>query len=125
MTIARSTGGNVNFPPNRRRPPAKRHYEKALRLESSPDKRLAAMLQTAPCSVAVSGNQLKVTYLQRIGADLTVQSSTDLAGGFTATASPAKSDPQPADVTSGYEQYEVSVTPVSGRAFLRIRAIQP
>ena len=76
-------------------------------------------------SVTSAGGQLRVTYLQRIGADFTVQTSTDLPGGFAGTVTPTKTDPQPIDVPAGYEQFEAMVPPVNGRVFLRIRAIQP
>lgn len=75
-------------------------------------------------SVGSSNGQLCVTYLQRIGADLTVQSSTDLTGGFLATVTASKTESQ-SDVPAGYEQYEATVTPVNGRAFVRIRGTQP
>jgi hypothetical protein len=74
--------------------------------------------------VGSSNGQLRVTYLQRIGAELTVQSSTDLAGGFPVTVIATKTDSQ-ANVPAGYEQYEATVTPANGRAFMRIRATQP
>jgi len=76
-------------------------------------------------SVASAGGQLRVTFLQRIGADLTVQSSADLTGGFPGTVAATKTDPQPGDVPAGYEQYEAAISPVNGRVFLRVRATQP
>jgi len=76
-------------------------------------------------SVASAGGQLRVTFLQRIGADLTVQSSTDLTGGFPGTVAAKKTDPQPGDVPAGYEQYEAAISPVNGRVFLRVQATQP
>ena len=76
-------------------------------------------------SISSAGGQFKVTYLQRIGAELTVQTSGDVAVGFGGTATPAKTNPQPGDVSAGYEQYEVTVAPVNGRMFLRVGATQP
>jgi len=76
-------------------------------------------------SVASAGGQLRVVYWQRIGADFTVQTSTDLPGGFAGTVTSTKTDPQPIDVPASYEQFEATVTPVNGRVFLRVRAIQP
>jgi hypothetical protein len=76
-------------------------------------------------SVGSANGQLRVTYLQRKGANFTVQTSSDLASGFSATASPSLTSPQPGDISSDYEQYEVTIPPVNGRAFLRIRATQP
>jgi len=76
-------------------------------------------------SVAPTGGQLRVVYWQRLGADFTVQTSTDLPGGFAGTVTSTKTDPQPIDVPAGYEQFEATVTPLNGRVFLRIRAVQP
>jgi hypothetical protein len=76
-------------------------------------------------SVSSSGGQLTVVYWQRKGADLAVQTSSDLAAGFNGSATPTKSDPQPGEVTGDYEQYEAAVPAVNGRVFLRIRAVQP
>ncbi len=76
-------------------------------------------------SVGSANGQLRVTYLQRIGADLTVQSSTDLTGGFPGIVQATKTNPQPGDVPAGYEQYEAEISPVNGRVFLRVRATQP
>lgn len=75
-------------------------------------------------SVASAGGQLKVVYWQRIGADFTVQTSTDLPGGFPGTATATKTESQ-SNVPAGYEQYEATVPSTNGRAFLRIRATQP
>lgn len=76
-------------------------------------------------SVAVTGNQLKVTFLQRIGTELAVQTSANLVTGFNGTVTPAKTDPQPNDVPADYEQYEAVVNGLNGRAFLRILSVQP
>ena len=76
-------------------------------------------------SVASAGGQLKVVYWQRIGGDLTVQTSTDLSAGFPGIVEATKTNPQPGDIPAGYEQFEATVLPVSGRVFLRIRTTQP
>jgi DNA/RNA endonuclease G (NUC1) len=76
-------------------------------------------------SVGSANGQLRVTYLQRIGADLTVQTTTDLSAGFPGTVEATKTNPQPADIPAGYEQYEATISSTNGRAFLRMRAIQP
>jgi hypothetical protein len=75
--------------------------------------------------ISSAGGQLKVVYWQRKGADLAVQTSSDLGAGFNGSATPAKSDPQPGEVPGDYEQYEATVPAVNGRVFLRIRAVQP
>ncbi|MBJ7259078.1 MAG: DNA/RNA non-specific endonuclease [Chthoniobacterales bacterium] len=75
--------------------------------------------------ITAGSGQMKITYLQRIGASFTVQSTTDVASGFTSTVTPVLSAPQPGDIPSGYEQYEATVTGPGGRAFLRILSVQP
>ena len=75
--------------------------------------------------ITATGGNLNVTYLQRIGSDLTVQASSDLSAGFGTTASSTLTIPQPADVPVGYEQYEVSLPTTGGRAFLRILSTSP
>jgi hypothetical protein len=75
--------------------------------------------------ISSASGQLRVVYWQRKGADLAVQTSSDLGAGFNGSATPAKSDPQPGEVPGDYEQYEATVPAVNGRVFLRIRAVQP
>ena len=67
---------------------------------------------------------IKIIYLQRSGVTYTIKSATDLAGGFTATVTPAKSSPQPSGLPSGYEQYEATLT-APDRGFLKVEAVVP
>lgn len=63
----------------------------------------------------------KITYLQRSGVTYVVKSATDLGGGFDGTVDPVRSDPQPADVPAGYEQWEATM-PAGSRGFLKVEA---
>jgi len=71
-----------------------------------------------------SGTGAKITYLQRSGVTYTVKSATDLAAGFTGTVNPMRSNPQPAELPSGYEQYEATLT-APDRGFLKVEAVVP
>ena len=63
----------------------------------------------------------KITYLQRSGVTYTVRSSTNLTTGFNGTVTPDNSNPQPAGLPDGYDQYEASL-PAGSRGFLRVEA---
>ena len=67
---------------------------------------------------------IKITYLQRGGVNYTVKSATDLAAGFTGTVNPMRSNPQPAELPLGYEQYEATLT-APDRGFLKVEAVVP
>jgi hypothetical protein len=75
-------------------------------------------------SVASVTGGIKITYLQRGGVNYTVKSATNLATGFTGTVTPLKSDPQPAGLPSGHEQYEATLT-APDRGFLKVEAVVP
>jgi len=71
-----------------------------------------------------SGSGAKITYLQRSGVTYTVKSASDLPAGFVGTATPSKSDPQPGELPSGYEQWEATLTG-GDKGFLKVEATVP
>jgi endonuclease G len=75
--------------------------------------------------ISTSGNRLWISYLKRVGANVTVESTADLAAGFGSAVTPLLTSPQPDDVPPGYEQYEATAPNFGGRAFMRIRSTQP
>ena len=67
---------------------------------------------------------IKITWLQRSGVTYAVKSSTDLTVWLTGTVIPSKSDPQPSGLSSGYEQWEATLTG-GDKGFLKVEAIVP
>jgi hypothetical protein len=67
---------------------------------------------------------IKIIYLQRSGLNYTVKSAVDLAAGFTGTVIPARSDPQPDRLPTGYEQWEATLTD-GNKGFLKVEATIP
>lgn len=75
-------------------------------------------------NVESSGSGVKITYLQRSGVTYTVRSSADLAAWITERVSPARSDPQPDGLPTGYEQWEATLTD-GDKGFLKVEAVIP
>ena len=66
----------------------------------------------------------KITYLQRSGVTYVVRSAMQLGAGFDGTVSPVRSEPQPENVSAGYEQFEAAM-PGGDRGFLKVEATLP
>ena len=77
----------------------------------------------AVTQTSVAGG-IKITWLQQSEVTYAVKSSTDLTVWLTGTVIPSKSDPQPSGLSSGYEQWEATLTG-GDRGFLKVEAIVP
>ena len=79
-----------------------------------------------PITLISSTGEIKLVYLQRnTGVSYSVKSFTDLATSFDSgtTVTPVATSPQPADVRTGYTQYEAALSTAGiPKGFLRVQA---